>query len=60
MTYATSYRPLGSGAEAGTVAAIKATARQFERGAITATEAIAIMRADGAYEIEILNALNWE
>lgn len=60
MTYAQSFRPTSKGAEGDTVATINATARQFERGRITATEAIEVMRADGAYETEILTALNWE
>lgn len=60
MVYATSYRPTSRGAEGDTVASIARIARQFERGRITATEAIEGMRAEGAYETEILNALNWE
>lgn len=60
MTYANSYRPIGKGAEGDIVATIKATAREFARGEITATQAIETMRADGAYETEILTALNWE
>ena len=59
-TYANSYRPTSRGAEGDTLATIQATAKEFASGTITAAEAVETMRADGAYEAEILTALNWE